>query len=310
MLDRHVKLCLTLCGIVLCAGWIVITVAQAQNTNKKDYSHFTHRSHTGLVKVPGTAQKRELKCDSCHERQASDAPNLVATTDHNKRLQLSFPGHKACVDCHVTQFTGRALETCGICHARSQGLTVKPALRDFPARYDYNAFFDAKQHEKHVSYALADGKKLDCAYCHGPTPKQVGRLIPSHPECYTCHSPDSGDKKAAAKAGCSFCHTQAVAQVSLQDYMSRAYGAQFTHQTHVRYVAGDCGVCHTISGSYNQQQQQPGKIAVKQHEGGIGRGCSSCHDGGRHYGKVVFSGNSSCDKCHIRPDFKVFRTAG
>jgi hypothetical protein len=312
MRAQLIKLAFLLPSIGFFVDAIVLSVVQAQKSNK-DYSHFTHKSHTGVVKVPGTAQTRELKCDSCHERRPAGTASaeIVATTDRNKRLRLWFPGHKACVDCHITQFTGRAFEACGICHAKKQALTASPPLRDFPRRYDYNVFFDAKQHEKHVTYAFAGGKKLDCDYCHKPTPRQAARLIPSHPECYDCHSPGTTDAKAALKSGCSVCHTQVVSKVSLHDYMSRAYGAQFTHQTHVRYVRGDCGACHTISGGYNQPQSQPGKITVKEHErDNGGRGCFSCHDGGTHYGKAVFSGNSSCEKCHTRKDFKVFRTGG
>jgi hypothetical protein len=269
----------------------------------KDYSHFTHKTHSGVVKIPGTNQTRELKCEACHERSAARAPvqALVPTTQRNERFQVKFPGHKACVECHVAQFTSRPLQTCAICH--SQGLTARPPQRDFPAREDFNAFFDAKQHEAHVKYKLPDGKQADCNFCHKPTAKQAALTIASHPECYVCHTPASGDQKASLKSGCVVCHTQMAESVQpfAAKYKTRAYGALFTHRTHVGYVNGNCSACHTISGGYNQPV--PATIRTKVHLSPAersGRGCFSCHDGGSHYGRAVFSGDDAgaCGKCH------------
>jgi hypothetical protein len=221
---------------------------------------------------------------------------------------VNFPGHKACVECHITQFVTR--QTCGICHNLEQGLTSRPPQRDFPARRDYNAYFDGKQHADHVNkYALGDGRKLDCGYCHKPTPKQAALTIPSHPECYVCHAPASGDAKASLKVGCGICHTQMVEGVEpfFKKYTSRAFGASFTHRSHIGYGGGRCDTCHTIEGNYNQPLPAPTKIRVKEHlspgERG-GRGCFSCHDGGTHYGRAVFSGEDAgaCAKCHKTQD--------
>jgi hypothetical protein len=285
---------------------------------KKDYSRFTHQTHLGTVKVPGTSQTRELKCDACHERQVPRAPvpMLVATTQRNEQLQLKFPGHKACVECHVTQFTSRPLETCVICHRSGQALKAQPPLRDFPARLDFNAFFDAKQHEAHVAYKLPDGQSTTCAFCHQPTAKQAALTIPSHPECYVCHAPASGEAKASLKSGCLVCHTQMVATVQpfSTKYRTKAYGARFTHRTHVAYANDDCAACHTISGGYNQPV--PRTIKTTAHLGDAergGRGCFSCHDGVKQYrGRPIFSGDDfgKCDQCHTPPNYKVSPTDG
>jgi hypothetical protein len=183
----------------------------------------------------------------------------------------------------------------------------------------FNAFFDARQHEAHAGYALPGGQKVGCAFCHQPTAKSAALTIPAHQECYACHTPASGDAKASLKAGCAVCHTQMVASVEpfAAKYKSRAYGARFAHRTHVEYVGGNCAACHTIAGGYNQPA--PRTIKVKQHLSPgerSGRGCFSCHDGGTHYGRAVFSGDygekgsASCDKCHTRPDLKVFPAEG
>ncbi|MEO6723839.1 MAG: cytochrome c3 family protein [Blastocatellia bacterium] len=330
MLTKKIKLALILCVAALSAFALIPSAAQGQQSKPTltapyaasqasvNYERFTHQSHTGTVKVPGTNQAHELKCDSCHD-QRDLMKNLVPTTDHNKQLSLKFPGHKACVECHIQQFTAKPQQTCTICHETKQGLTARPPQRDFARRYDFNAFFDARQHELHVKYNLPSGQKSDCSFCHAQTAKPAVLNIASHPECYACHSPTSGDAKAAQKSGCIVCHTQTVAsaQPFSAKYVSRAYGALFTHKTHVEYVKGNCYECHTINGAYNQNS--PASLKVKQHvtpDQRGGKGCFTCHDGGVHQGRTVFSGeygaagSASCNRCHTREDGKVFPSSG
>src|SRR5258705_12568412 len=97
MIDR-VKILLILCLLPLAVS--------SQTQEKKDYSRFTHKSHLGLVKVPGTGRVRELKCDHCHERSAKRG-SVIPNTARNERLEMSFPGHRACVECHIVKFTSR-----------------------------------------------------------------------------------------------------------------------------------------------------------------------------------------------------------
>jgi hypothetical protein len=327
---QRIKIAFTLLCLFFCLRSIGASFAQSQNQPAApapkqpiNYEKFTHQSHTGSVKIPGANQNRDLKCDSCHERIDLN-PGLVGTTDRNKQLSLKFPGHKACVDCHVVQFTGTPQLTCTICHDTKGGLNARPPQRDFAKRYDFNAFFDAKQHELHVAYLFPAGQKLagqklDCNYCHQQTARPSFLTIASHPECYSCHSPKSGDEKAAKKSDCVVCHTatELNAQPFTAKYTSRAYGALFTHKAHVGYVNNDCAACHTINGGYNRPA--PTLLKVKQHLGPnekSGKGCFSCHDGGQHYGRTVFSGepgdkgDGSCNRCHTRNDYKVFPTIG
>ncbi|HKX28360.1 MAG TPA: cytochrome c3 family protein [Blastocatellia bacterium] len=298
----------------------------ATQANKKNinYEKFTHKSHVGTINVPETNHARVLKCDSCHDRPTSNdiAGGIVGTTDRNKRFTLKFPGHKACVECHVTQFTARPQQTCTVCHETKEGLNARPPQRDFPLRYDFNAYFDAKQHELHGTYLLpGTNQKTDCNFCHKQEAKPSILTIPSHPECYVCHSPNSGDEKGSKKSDCKACHTdQTLETLAIQPfsakYVSRAYGALFTHKAHVDYMSGKCDMCHTIEGGYNRPT--PTSIKVKEHQTTgerTGRGCFSCHDGGMHYGRKVFSGEpgseggGSCNRCHKREDFKVIATS-
>jgi hypothetical protein len=338
---ERTKIALLLSFLTLCALQLSYFPAQGQQKSKNqappttptpqapiDYERFTHKSHLGTVNVPGTNHARVLKCDSCHERR-DVANGLVPTTERNIQLSLKFPGHKACVECHVTQFTARPQQTCTICHetkkgentaGQTVGLSARPPQRNFPQRYDFNAFFDAKQHELHVTYNLPDsGQKLNCNFCHKQEARPAMLTIASHPECYVCHSPTSAEQKAKQKTDCKVCHTEVAMGVQpfSAKYVSRAYGAQFTHKEHVAYMSGKCDMCHTISGGYNQPT--PTSLKVKQHISPAersGRGCFSCHDGGMHYGRKVFSGEpgteggGSCNRCHIRDDFKVLPSSG
>jgi hypothetical protein len=331
---QRLKILLVLCGMVSLAPmmWLrpsslaaaepaqTAPAAQtAQPAVKKDYNgKFTHQSHTGTVKVLGTNQTRELKCDYCHERTPVRSA-LAPAPPRNEKIQLDFPPHRSCIECHVVQFTAKTPETCGICHQRDKGMTARPPQRDFPVRYDYNLYFDTKQHEAHIGYKFTDGKALDCAFCHQPTERKVGRVVAQHPECYACHTPNSGDQKAQMKSDCIVCHTQMIpTPPPPRVYRSVAYGAKFSHQTHADYVQGRCDVCHTVTGGYNQPAPKPATIRIREHvrdRERSGKGCFSCHDGGSHSGvnggRPVFSGeygpnnSGSCVKCHSGDKFSV-----
>ncbi|MFN0112964.1 MAG: cytochrome c3 family protein [Blastocatellia bacterium] len=285
----------------------------------KNYERFTHKSHLGQVNVPGTSQAQDLKCDSCHNSSGLTT-SLVPTTDRNKQLRLKFPSHRACIECHVSEFTSKPQQTCKICHETKQGLIARPPEREFPRRYDFSAFFDATQHTAHMQgYGLPNGKKMDCNFCHQQVGNQAALTVASHPECYVCHSPNSGNQKASQKTGCYVCHTeQRTDDVTVYGRSSKAFGALFTHKTHVSYTNGRCNDCHTDNGgSYNQTS--PSMLKITAHasvEQRGGKGCFSCHDGGQHLGRTVFSGEpgsdggGSCNKCHTRPDGKVFPSSG
>lgn len=337
---KRVKIALTLASLALCAILVGPFDARGQQSNKSsgkksvkqsapavleqpqakkpvDYNRFTHESHLGRIKVPNTNFARDLECGSCHERPTDReiAASIIATTDRNKQLSLKFPGHKACVECHVVQFTSKPQQTCVICHSTDQGLNARPPQRNFPERYDFNAFFDTKQHQLHYDYKLSDGKQLKCDFCHKPTQKALAVTIPSHSECYVCHAPGSFDEKAKVKSNCVVCHTDRLTsrpEPYSAKLESRAFGAKFSHVEHVKYI--DCKDCHSIQGIYNQYS--PTSPTVKQHNTASqsgGRGCFSCHDGRQHYGRIVFSGDiaQDCGKCHnMKGEPKVFKARG
>ena len=77
-----------LISVTLCAAVMLPLSARGSNQKKTDYNHFTHKTHSGLVKIPGSQETQELKCNSCHERQVSRAPTdkPVATTERNTAI--------------------------------------------------------------------------------------------------------------------------------------------------------------------------------------------------------------------------------
>ena len=125
---EKIKLALAFCGLAACLALLDPFAALGQQTKPSpsptatpvqtappNYEKFTHKSHLGVVKVPGTFQAHELKCDSCHD-QRDFMKDLVPTTDRNKQARLTFRGHKAWVECHILQFFSKPLQTCTICH--------------------------------------------------------------------------------------------------------------------------------------------------------------------------------------------------
>src|SRR6266542_5549476 len=72
--------------IVCCLLPLSLVYAQG---NDQDYSKFLHTS----------SRHASIGCNECHRR-----------TDNSSRP--SFPGHKACTSCHLTQFTTPTLPMC------------------------------------------------------------------------------------------------------------------------------------------------------------------------------------------------------
>ena len=194
--------------------------AQAQGRGAKSkYGKFTHASHAGDVKVPGTSQTQKLDCAYCHtvtkeKQEVGVYPNTKP--GDNKT-------HSACTDCH--DFTGRQAVVsgvfpamCVICHSSNQsGVAVmKKNLRAFPnAGVVESQFGDLFSHKTHKDYL----DKFNCSECHTANnapvtiitakfDKGVKMSNPEHPSCFTCHF----DEKTVTKKNptyalnCVGCH--------------------------------------------------------------------------------------------------------
>ena len=135
-----------------------------------------------------SARHNQIKCDECHIRRA-DATKPV------------MPGHRACIACHIKEYTSTQFSICSNCH---EGIkAVQPKVVAFPERQTFGTEFSHKTHATYVS----GEKRTDCASCHSVA--GVRTTFPAHRECYVCHkAPDQ--VKAGEKVGgasCSECHT-------------------------------------------------------------------------------------------------------
>jgi c(7)-type cytochrome triheme protein len=221
---------------------------------------FTHSSHS------------QIKCDACHVRRA-DA------------IKPTVPGHRACVSCHVKEFTTTSFGICSNCH---EGITaVRPPVQAFPERQSFGLEFS---HKSHATYVGGE-RRADCSECHSIN-GAVG-TFPGHKECYVCHkAPDqvkAGEK--APSGSCGECHTTSGSRAKLAAGGKTYRLIKFSHSEH---AAGGvrCAECHGVVGDgEGVQVSQP---ALREHIGtSFGRSCGSCHNGRR-----AFSGDSSCSRCH------------
>jgi c(7)-type cytochrome triheme protein len=237
--------------------------AAAQPQANKDKNKFTHDSHA------------QIKCDNCHIRKV-DA------------LVPSLPGHRACVSCHVKEFTSTAFGICSNCHKAIDA--VRPALVDFPERESFGVAFS---HTTHATY-IGGERRADCSECHAVSGARA--TLPAHRECYACHKAP-GEFKPGEKqidGNCGVCHTN---QGSFMKFNTggAAYRYRFTHDSHLR-AGAKCAECHGVMGEGSDQVSQP---ALREHRGvGFSKSCGSCHNGRRAFGGEVE--HNACVRCHGR----------
>lgn len=265
---------------IVCVAGLLSRATSAQNT-AYHYGTFDHAQHESALTTTG---QQQIACDVCHRRDDTGT-------------QLYYPGHDACIQCHVPQFTTQNYEICAICHkdVKTQGR----ALNDFPTeRKDYGVRFDGaggrSQHQVHMKEALPNGQKVTCASCHSA--QGPNQSFPSHPECYACHTPGSGSRAQSAElSACSVCHPRpgepnTEVKRLINTRRNDALPYRFRHVDHTRSLGGDsCAACHTVN-----DQIHVASTATKEHRARPGFNCYECHrSGGRS--KIV---ETSCGSCH------------
>jgi c(7)-type cytochrome triheme protein len=230
-----------------------------------DNSRFNHTS----------AKHSQMKCDQCHTRRA-DAIKPV------------MPGHRACIACHIKEFTSTGFSICANCH---DGIAAtQPKVLEFPERQSFGTEFS---HKTHATYQSGE-KRADCSDCHAVAGART--TFPAHRECYVCHkAPElvkAGEKVGGAS--CGECHTPSGNR-SPHSAMSRAYNFRFTHQVHAQRENIKCSECHNVLGESNVQVSVP---QLREHLGAGFQSCGACHNGRR-----AFSGDAqgNCARCHGRP---------
>lgn len=255
----------------------LIATAAAQDPNL-DYSKFLHSSQ----------RHASLGCTDCHQR-GSDNSNTPR-----------FPGHKACTNCHLGQFTSPAIPMCMICHTNTN--SNNPPLRNFPT--DFNENFNVKfDHAQHLTVAARP--RNGCAGCHSPINRRVALSIPAnlsaHTLCYSCHTPASKTLAGREMASCGVCHEQK--RYVRTSTNARSYRYAFSHADHGPRQRLDCTDCHRVIAGAPQSRQVGSPSAAEHFPSARGTNCASCHNGRRSFGgDLAFK---DCRRCHTGPTFRM-----
>ncbi|MBV9957984.1 MAG: hypothetical protein JO360_06155 [Acidobacteria bacterium] len=283
----------TLIALGVCAGLLLFAYSsRAVNSSatsapsaqplaraETDYSKFSHRSES----------HSRLACASCHVRaDNSSTPRL--------------PGHKACTDCHLSEFVNPQVPMCNICHSSlSEG---DPPLRAFPGKFNesFNAKFDHAQHEQGEGRPAAG-----CAACHTSARRGVAMTIPAglgaHNTCYQCHTP--GRTYAGRDiSSCAACH--AVAAYRRTQTNAVAFGASFSHAEHGARQRLACADCHSVRAGLAQAKQVSSPRTAQHFTPARAISCATCHNNRRAFGEADYG---DCRRCHTGPTFK-FRGVG
>jgi hypothetical protein len=267
---------LRLCAFAgeLCLALCMLDAAKAQ----PDYSKFLHTSQ----------RHSALACNSCHQR-----------TDNSATPR--FPGHKACTDCHRSQFTTPAVPMCVICHTDINN--NNPPLKNFPASFNenFNVRFD---HSQHMIGSARPQK--GCASCHSsPVLRGAGLSIPAnlaaHNGCYTCHTPSSTSTAGREIASCGVCHEQKPYRPTSTS--ARAYARAFSHADHGTRERLACTDCHRLTAGAAQTRQVSSPAAAEHFVTTRSTTCLTCHNGKRSFGgDLAFK---DCRRCHSGPTFRM-----
>ena len=261
----------------VCAFAAVFLFFQATSA-QEDYSKFLHSSQ----------RHSSLACNSCHERSDNSATPR-------------FPGHKACTDCHRSQFTTPQVPMCKICHTDIS--SNNPPLKNFPASFNepFNVKFDHAQHNTGSARP-----QRGCGGCHGsPINRGAGYAIPAnitaHNNCYTCHTPSSKSNAGREIASCGVCHDQKAYRPTTA--AARSYRYAFSHADHGTRERLACADCHKLNTGAAQTRQVSSPSAAEHFSTTRGMTCVTCHNGKRSFGGDLDF--KDCKRCHTGPTFRM-----
>jgi c(7)-type cytochrome triheme protein len=261
---------------ILMALFVICVTYPESRISAQDYSKFLHTS----------SKHASVACTECHRRP-------------DNSVRSSFPGHKACTNCHLTQFTTPNIPMCSICHESVNG--SDPPRKSFPDRFkeSFNVRFD------HAQHMTGSGKpKNGCVACHSsPLRRGAALSIPSglnaHAGCYACHTPDA-QANGRDLGSCGVCHeTKAYTRTSTD---SPAYRIAFSHVEHGARQRLNCSDCHNYTAGLAQRRQVSSPRG-QQHFPGGGNSCATCHNGRRTFGGDLDFKN--CRRCHTGSSFRT-----
>jgi len=254
---------------------VAARLGYSQGTDS-DYSKFSHSS----------AKHASIGCADCHHRN-----------DNSSRP--TFPGHKDCTGCHLTQFTTPNIPMCSICHTSVNG--SDPPRKTFPDSFkeSFNVRFD---HAQHMTGAAKP--KNGCTSCHNsPLRRGAAWSIPArlsaHDGCFTCHTPNS-QSNGRDLASCGVCHAQKSYARTPTD--ANAFRVGFSHAQHSLRQRLNCSECHNYKAGLPQRRQVDSPRALEHFPTG-NRTCATCHNGRRSFGGDLDFKN--CARCHTGSSFRT-----
>lgn len=221
------------------------------------------------------AEHKKQDCTLCHVR-----------TDN--KPEPTFPKHPACYGCHQNDFLNVNNKFCVVCHVTP--LNSKNELVAFPAtlgQFGVKSF----SHKNHLdaSKMPAGTPVPKCSTCHTFDSQFLQATFPAHPQCYSCHSHQVGEKLSA----CQTCHADRAQAMTIRKGTGPAYALyNFTHGGHFRQASIDqnCDKCHHLAataGSGNLPDIGQINTARGQRHTSA---CWSCH---------VQAHEPVCTKCHV-----------
>lgn len=256
---------------------IIFSSPHRVSNNAQNWGTFSHssRSHSGI------------NCNSCHQR----TDNFITPR---------FPGHSACINCHLTQFVTPQTQMCLICHSNVQ--TSAAPLKAFPAKFNerFNMKFD------HVAHNRGAGRPANgCVACHKPLRGGVALSIPvgirAHSQCYSCHTPNRfvGGRDLGS---CSMCHAQANYRRTSTN--AAAFQASFSHADHGARQRLNCSDCHSLAAGAPQGRQVSSPVVAQHFSSTRAMKCMSCHNDKPTFGDRDFA---NCKLCHTKATFSMRR---
>ena len=278
--NRKAKLRLGAACLVLSSLYVVAGSAPPSLQEPgRDYSKFNH----------STQRHASLGCTDCHRRTADNS-----TTP-------TFPGHKDCTNCHLSQFVTPQVPMCEICHSNVG--SGKPPLKSFPASFNenFNMKFD---HAQHMSGAARPAS--GCQACHGRVvARGAGLSIPqglsAHQQCYSCHTATSKSASGREIASCGVCHDRKSYVRTSSN--ARAYRYAFSHAQHGSRQRLQCDDCHRLTAGAAQSRQVSSPVPTEHFGSSRGTSCMTCHNGKRSFGgDLAFR---DCRRCHKGATFKM-----
>lgn len=221
-------------------------------------------------------EHKKQDCTLCHKRAADNSP------------MSRFPNHPACLACHAADFTSANLKVCVVCHSSNH--PSKDDVKAFPmtlGQFGLKGF----SHKNHLDAGkMPAGTAVPkCSDCHKFDAQFVQASFPDHPQCYSCHTHQPGEKLAT----CQTCHIDRAQAMNIRKGTGPAKALyNFTHGGHFRQasVGQDCQKCHHLAAtaaSGNLPDIGQINTARGQHHTSA---CWSCH---------VPAKEPLCSKCHV-----------